>query len=271
MIAYPNLISDSILINETIELLRSFGGRATAVNIVDRVMRISQPEPHLAKMLVLELVNSDPRFTINEDIVELIPLNHDQRNLFETDYVVFDLETTGAKCPPCRITEIGAFRVRNGKIVDKFHTLVNPEMLIPTFIIELTGISDRMVRNAPKFGEVAADFLNFIGDSVLVAHNAPFDMRFLNHEISRIYDGYKVANPHLCTVQLSRKLVPQIENHKLNTVAQHFRVSLENHHRASHDAHATAHIFINLLEDLQSRGVKDLATAKKFKSEKVKK
>src|SRR5215216_4348303 len=111
MIAYPNLISDSILINETIELLRSFGGRATAVKIVDRVMNIRTAEPHLAKMLVLDLVNSDPRLILKEDMVEFIPLNHDARNLFETDYVVFDLETTGAKCPPCRITEIGAFRV----------------------------------------------------------------------------------------------------------------------------------------------------------------
>jgi DNA polymerase III subunit alpha, Gram-positive type len=271
MIAYPNLISDSILINETIELLRSFGGRATAVKIVDRVMNIRTPEPQLAKMLVLDLVNSDPRLILNEDMVELIPLNHDARNLFETDYVVFDLETTGAKCPPCRITEIGAFRVNNGNIVDKFHTLVNPEMAIPIFITELTGISNAMVRTAPRFREVVADFLNFIGDSVLVAHNAAFDMRFLNHEISMVYDGYRVANPHLCTVQLSRKLLPHIENHKLNTVAQHFRVDLVNHHRASHDAHATAKIFINLLDDLQSRGVKDLATAKKFKSDFVKK
>ncbi len=265
MTAYPNLISDSILINDTIELLQSFGGRATAVKIVDNVMRIRKPEPHLAKMLVLDLVNSDPRLTLTEDIVEFIPLNHDARNLFETDYVVFDLETTGAKCPPCRVTEIGAFRVENGKIIDKFHTLVNPETPIPIFITQLTGISDSMVKLAPKFGEIASDFLDFIGDSVLVAHNAPFDMRFLNHEISKVYDGYRVANPHLCTVQLSRKLVPNIENHKLNTVAQHFRVNLENHHRASDDAHATARIFINLLEDLQSRGVNDLASAKKIK------
>lgn len=265
MTAYPNLISDSILINDTIELLQSFGGRATAVKIVDNVMRIRKPEPHLAKMLVLDLVNSDPRLTLTEDIVEFIPLNHDARNLFETDYVVFDLETTGAKCPPCRVTEIGAFRVENGKIIDKFHTLVNPETPIPIFITQLTGISDSMVKLAPKFGEIASDFLDFIGDSVLVAHNAPFDMRFLNHEISKVYDGYRVANPHLCTVQLSRKLVPNIENHKLNTVAQHFRVNLENHHRASDDAHATARIFINLLEDLQSRGVSDLASAKKIK------
>jgi DNA polymerase-3 subunit alpha (Gram-positive type) len=265
MTAYPNLISESILINETIELLQSFGGRVTAVKVVDNVMRIREPEPHLAKMLVLDLVNSDPRLTLNEDIVEFIPLNHEARNLFETDYVIFDLETTGAKCPPCRVTEIGAFRVESGKIVDEFHTLVNPEMPIPLFITQLTGISDSMVRTAPKFREIATDFLDFIGDSVLVAHNAPFDMRFLNHEISKVYDGYRVANPHLCTVQLSRKLVPHIENHKLNTVAQYFRISLENHHRASHDAHATAKIFINLLEDLQHRGVSDLETARRLK------
>lgn len=265
MSAYPNLISDSILINETIELLQSFGGRATAVKIVDRVMQIRKPEPTLAKKLVLDLVNSDPRLTINEDMVEFVPLNYESRSLFETDYVVFDLETTGAKCPPCRVTEIGAFRVQKGKIVDKFHTLVNPEMPIPIFITQLTGISEAMVKTAPKFQEIANDFLDFIGDSVLVAHNAPFDVRFLNHEVARVYDGYRVANPHLCTVQLSRKLVPQIENHKLNTVAQHFCVNLENHHRASDDAHATARIFINLLEDLESRGISDLAAARKIK------
>jgi DNA polymerase-3 subunit alpha (Gram-positive type) len=122
-----------------------------------------------------------------------------------------------------------------------------------------------MVRNAPKFRDVASDFLEFIGDSVLVAHNARFDMTFLNHEVSRVYGDYRVSNPHLCTVQLSRRLISNIDNHKLNTVAEYFRISLENHHRASDDALATAKIFINLLEDLQVRGVNDLASARKFK------
>ena len=178
---------------------------------------------------------------------------------------MFDLETTGAKSPPCRVTEIGAYRVKNGAIAYEFHTLVNPETPIPPFITQLTGISDRMVRYEPKFHEIAADFLDFIGDSVLVAHNANFDMRFLNHEIGRIHENFRVANPFLCTVQLSRKLLPHIENHRLNTVANYYSVSLVNHHRASDDARATAHIFINLLEDLQTRGVNDLATAKKLK------
>lgn len=265
MQGFSNLISDSILIKETIQLLQAFGGRATAVEVVDSVMNIRRPEPQLAQLLVSDLVKTDPRLSLNDNFVELNLFNHDALNLFETDYVVLDFETTGAKCPPCRVTEIGAYRIEKGKITDKFHTLINPETEIPIFITQLTGITNAMVRNAPKFREVADDFLSFLGDAVLVAHNASFDVRFLNHEIGKIYDGYKVANPHLCTVQLSRRLVPHIENHKLNTVAEYFRVNLENHHRASHDAHATAKIFVNLLEQLNDLGVSDLAAARKVK------
>jgi DNA polymerase III epsilon subunit family exonuclease len=262
---YHNLISDSLLINETIQLLQSSGGSASAVKVVDYVMKIRRPAPDLAKTLVSDLIEIDPRLQMNEDTVELVQQKFANRNLSETDYVVFDFETTGAKTPPCRVTEIGAYRVQGGAITDEFHTLVNPETPIPFFITQLTGISDRMVRHEPKFHEIATDFLDFIGDSVLVAHNANFDMRFLNHEIGKIYMDYRVANPSLCTVQLSRKLLPHIENHRLNTVANYYSVSLVNHHRASDDARATAHIFINLLEDLQMRGVYDLATAKKLK------
>ncbi|MEZ5427106.1 MAG: exonuclease domain-containing protein [Pyrinomonadaceae bacterium] len=239
------------------------GGRASAVKIVDYVMKINHPEPGLAKMLVSDLVETDPRLHLNDDMVELISPNHDSRNLFETDFVVFDLETTGAKAPPCRVTEIGAYRVRGGRVTEEFQTLVNPETPIPLFIAQLTGITDSMVRNAPKFGEVADDFLDFIGDSVLVAHNANFDMRFLNHEIGKIYADYRVGNPYLCTVKLSRRLVPNLVNHRLKTVADHFSVPLENHHRASDDARATAQIFVNLLVQMESLGIKDLATARK--------
>ncbi len=266
MAPFPNLISESLLVSETIELLRSFGGRASAVKVVDYVLKISKPAPDLALLLVSDLIETDPRLQLNEDFVELVQENLELRKLDETEFVVFDLETTGAKTPPCRITEIGAYRVKGGEIIDEFHTLVNLETPIPIFISQLTGITDRMVKDAPKFGDVAGDFLEFIGDSVLVAHNAHFDIRFLNHEIGRIYADYRVGNPHLCTVQLSRKLLPDIDNHRLNTVAQYFSVALVNHHRASEDARATAHIFVNLLEELNRRGVRDLATAKRLRA-----
>ena len=261
---HPNLISDSLLINETIEFLCSTGGSASAVTVVDYVMNISKPEPSLARLLVSDLVNRDPRLLLDGDLVHFSIQDHDARDIGDTGFVVFDLETTGAKTPPCRVTEIGAYRVRGREIVDEFHTLVNPETPIPFFISLLTGITDEMVREAPTFGEVADDFLAFIGDSILVAHNASFDMRFLNHEIGRKYENYRIANPSLCTVQLSRRLLPDVENHKLKTLADYFSVELVNHHRADADAHATARIFVNLLRDLDGLGIRDLGSVRQF-------
>lgn len=262
---HATLISDSLLVSETVEFLHRFGGRATAVNVVDYVMKIAAPDADLARLLVSDLVEIDPRLQLNEDTLELVERNFEKRSLAETEFVVFDLETTGAKTPPCRITEIGAYRVKNGEIAEEFHTLVNPETPIPSFITQLTGISNQMVRSAPKFREVAHDFLDFIGDSVLVAHNASFDLRFLNYEIGKMYAAYRVSNAHLCTVQLSRKLLPNVENHRLKTLAEYFSVALVNHHRATDDARATAHIFVEFLNELDARGVRDLAAAKKFK------
>ncbi len=260
---YPNLVSDSLLINLTIDLLVSLGGRAPAVNVVDYVMKIRKPEPALARMLVGDLIDRDPRLRLDKDDVLLVE-NEQSSTINETAFMVFDLETTGAKAPPCRVIEIGAYKVRNSRIEEEFHSLVNPEMPIPAFITALTGISDEMVSDAPLFAEVAPRFLEFIGDSVMVAHNAGFDIGFLNHEIGRIYESYRMWNSSLCTVQLSRGLLPQIENHKLKTVASHFSVELINHHRAGPDAKATAEILINLLEDLGARGINDLAMARRF-------
>jgi DNA polymerase III epsilon subunit family exonuclease len=264
MAAHVNLISDSLLVLETIDYLVSVGGTAPAARLVDYVMNISDASDEMACRLMEAIVNRDARLRMNGSAVELEEPDHDAIDLCETSFVVFDLETTGAKAPPCRITEIGAYKVENCELVGEFHTLVNPEVPIPPFITSLTGISDNMVRDAPRFCEVADDFLRFIGDSVLVAHNSPFDLGFLNHEISMVHEECRVGNPALCTVQLSRRLLPDIENHKLKTVASYYSVDLINHHRASDDAHATAKIFINLLKMLNEQGINDLGAARKF-------
>ncbi len=264
MAPFPNLISDSVLVSDTISLLKASGGFASPVEIVDSVMKISQPDPQLARLLISDLIETDPRLHLNEDVVLLVA-REENRLLNETDYVVFDFETTGAKTPPCRVTEIGAVRVSNGQIGESFHSLVNPETPIPAFITSLTSIDDAMVKDAPKFGEIAGDFLDFVGDSVLVAHNAMFDMRFLNVEIGRVHLNYRIGNPYLCTVRLSRKLIPEIENHKLGTVANYYSIKLENHHRAGDDAMATAKIFLKLLDLLEEKGVADLNSAIKGK------
>jgi DNA polymerase-3 subunit alpha (Gram-positive type) len=245
-------------------MLRAFGGRASASSVVDHVMNIRQPDPVLARKLMSDLVGRDPRLSMNEDTVELIHRAFDAHALLETEFVVFDLETTGSKAPPCRVTEVGACRVARGMVTEEFHSLVNPCVPIPRFITSLTGIDDEMVRDAPLFSEIIDDLMLFIGDSVLVAHNAHFDMRFLNNEIGLVYEEYRLANPCLCTVQLSRKLLPDIANHKLKTVAEHYSISLVNHHRASDDARATAEIFVNLLGMLTEAGVDTVASIKRI-------
>ncbi|MGD9629134.1 MAG: PolC-type DNA polymerase III [Pyrinomonadaceae bacterium] len=264
MTAHPNLISESLLVMETIDYLISVGGRASAARLVEYVMSIGNANEVFAVRLMADIVSRDNRLRMDGDQVELAEADHDSIDLCNASFVVIDLETTGAKAPPCRITEVGAFRVENSAVTASFQTLVNPEMPIPQFITELTGISDEMVSTAPRFSDIADDLLRFIGDSVLVAHNSPFDLAFLNHEIARVHAECRIANPDLCTVRLSRQLLPDIENHKLKTVARHYAIDLINHHRASDDAYATAMIFINLLEVLRERGISDLGSARKL-------
>jgi DNA polymerase-3 subunit alpha (Gram-positive type) len=262
---FRNLVSDSTLVQETIDLLRDWGGSAPATEIADSVFKISHLDAELATLLVADLVRDDHRFKVFDgQTVELLTSNNDTKPLDELEFVVVDVEATGAKTPPNRLIELGAYRIRQGRVVDEFVTLVNPEIPIPRFVASLTRITNDMVKTAPFFAEVAPRWLEFISDAVLVAHNAPFDTSFLNHEISRVYPGHRMVNSHLCTVKLSRRALPGLANYRLETVANHFSIDIHSRHRAGSDAFATALIFIHLLDKLNDYGVRDLATAKSF-------
>jgi len=260
-----NLVSDSALVQETVDMLRVCGGCAPAIDIADIVLKLSDLDAELAALVVADLVKDDHRLSLREDlIVELVCEDPEARPLHETDFVVVDVETTGAKTPPSRIMEVGAYRVQEGRIVAEFHSLVNPQIPIPPFIVRLTGISDTMVKEAPLFADIAHAWLDFVGEAVLVAHNAQFDVRFLNHEIARVYPGRRMINTHLCTVKLSRRIFPGLLNYRLHTVAEHFTIPILNRHRASDDALATAEIFIRMLARLREHGARDLADARRF-------
>ncbi len=263
---YPNLVSDSTLVQDTIDLLTCSGGRAAASEIADAVFKLSHIDNELAGLLVADLIRNDRRFKIIENnTVELLQDDRQSRRLKDLDFVVIDVEATGAKMPPNRLIELGAYRIHGRRIVDKFLSLVNPEIPIPRFVASLTGISNEMVRSAPVFANVAPQLLDFVSDSVLVAHNAPFDTSFLNHEISRVYPGHRMMNPHLCTVRLARRAFPDLSNHRLDTIATHFSIPIVSRHRAGSDALATAEIFLLLLTELEeTHGIKDLAAARNF-------
>ena len=216
---YPNLVSDSTLVQDTIDLLHDSGGRAAASEIVDAVFKLSHIDDELAGLLVADLIRNDRRFKIiDNNTVELQQDSWDTRLLKELDFVVVDVEATGAKTPPNRLIELGAYRIRGGRIVDKFSQLVNPEIPIPRFVCTLTGITNEMVKRAPLFAEVAPLWLDFVSDSVLVAHNAPFDTSFLNHEISRVYPGHRMVNPHLCT---SQTFTPRLARYRESSTGHH--------------------------------------------------
>ena len=170
--------------------------------------------------------------------------------------MVFDIETTGFSPEKNRIIEIGAVKVADGQITDKFSTFVNPDVPIPFEIEQLTGINDNMVLPAPKIEAVLPRFLEFIGDCALVAHNASFDVSFIAYQAGLL--GLPFHPTVLDTVAIARQLLPQLSRFKLDTVAKALKISLENHHRAVDDAGATAEIFARFVAMLRERGVENL-------------
>jgi DNA polymerase-3 subunit epsilon len=153
-------------------------------------------------------------------------------------YVVVDIETTGGGQPYHRITELGAVKTRNGAVIDRFQTLVNPERFISREIEALTGISNAMVKNAPKFAEVMDAFDEFTKDAIFVAHNVSFDYGFIQAEFNR--EERRYVRPYICTKVGMKKHYPGLESYSLKNLTKHFNVSLETHHRALCDAEAAA-------------------------------
>jgi len=171
-------------------------------------------------------------------------------------FVIFDIETTGFSAINDKIIEIGAVKIKSGEIVDRYSTFVNPQVPIPYEIEQLTGIRDDMVIDAPLIESILPEFLDFCHGSGLVAHNASFDVGFIDHNAKKL--GISTDFTVIDTVSLSRLLLPELSRYRLNNVAKALKVSLENHHRAVDDAEATAEIFIKLCDMLKEKGISNV-------------
>ena len=183
-------------------------------------------------------------------------------------FVVFDIETTGLSKETESITEIGAVKVVDGKVIDRFSTFVNPERPIPAEITKLTGITNEMVADAPVITEILPRFLEFCQDAVLVAHNANFDTGFIRLNAERKC-GIEVKNTVLDTLELSRSLLPELKKHKLDIVCEQLGVSLEGHHRAVNDAEATAEVFLKFIDMLVEKEIYKVDDINVFSSQTV--
>jgi DNA polymerase-3 subunit epsilon len=167
--------------------------------------------------------------------------------------IVLDFETTGLS-PKLgeRAIEIGAVLVNNNQIVDRFQSLMNPGMRISSFIEDYTGISNKMLSTAPSIKEVMGKLKVFIADYQLVAHNASFDLRFLDAEFDRIKHIRK--NEYACSLMISRRIYPEAPNHKLETLVRYKKLKTDGvHHRALADAEMTAHLWVKLIDDIKTK------------------
>jgi DNA polymerase-3 subunit epsilon len=165
-------------------------------------------------------------------------------------FVIVDIETTGGNPKSSKITEIAMYKHDGQEVIAEYSTLINPETTIPTFIVQLTGISDNMVREAPKFYEIAKEIVEFTEDCIFVAHNVGFDYGVIRAEFSSL--GFDFRRPHLCTVRASRYLLPGYESYSLGKLSRSLGIEITARHRAGGDALATAHLFSILIS--QSSG-----------------
>ncbi|MBL5768514.1 PolC-type DNA polymerase III [Heyndrickxia sporothermodurans] len=183
-----------------------------------------------------------------------ITYNDAHRLLSEDTFVVFDVETTGLSAVYDTIIELAAVKIHNGEIIDRFESFANPHHRLSNTTIELTGITDEMVESAPDVDIVLRKFSEWAKDDILVAHNASFDMGFLNVGYQKI--GLpKATNPVIDTLEVARLLYPEFKNHRLNTLAKKFDIELTQHHRAIYDAEATGYILLKLLKDASKQGI----------------
>ena len=214
------------------------------------------PNPEFGGRFLHSALGADPHFFYDSvadrwHVTAHAALHQDLPN---ATFVVIDIETTGLKPGPAAITEVAAIRVVEGQLADEFHTLLNPGRKIPPAITQLTGITDDMLRDQPRIDTIFPQLHTFLGSSVIVAHNADFDVKFLNFDARRLLSA-PLLNPSLCTLKLARRLFPGLRSRSLGAVAVHLGVSCLNRHRALGDARITAEVFLILLEQLSAQGV----------------
>lgn len=249
--AHTNMSTmDSVInVNALFKVLKDWGH--TAVAITDH--NVVQAYPNVMDASAKFGVKAIYGIEINmvDDLRPLI--NNPQGKTIDDTFVVFDIETTGFSNINEKIIEIGAVKIRGGEIVDEFSTFVNPKRSIPYKIAELTGISNEMVANAPIIDDVIKEFYDFCSGAILVAHNIDFDMSFIRRNGEEF--GYSFKHSLLDTIDLCKYLFPELKRYRLNLVAKHLGISLENHHRAVDDAKATALILIKCFEEIKGKDI----------------
>lgn len=242
-------------------------GPLPAEELALRLFELRQVPVSLADRLVSEVLKGDPEFRRDDGGPwRYFPAGAwaPGVRLHDLTYCVVDVETTGGTpWHGHRLMEVGVVKLSGARVVERFCALINPERRIPPFVRQLTGITETMLAQAPRFAEIAGALQQFLAGSVFVAHNAAFDWKFLEAEGERAC-GLRMEGTRLCTLRLARRLYPELVRGSLDALAEHFAVPLETRHRAGDDAAATALLFVRFLERLAEQGVTDWASLQAF-------
>jgi DNA polymerase III subunit epsilon len=238
------------------DFLRVRPAGADSAELVGLLLSGAGSDPELGARIVRQMLDGDPNFVFDtETALWSLPQSDRLRvPLDDAEFVVVDLETTGGAAGPGTIIEIGAYRMVGRRLTETFQSLVRPHGIIPRFISNLTSITTEMVRDAPPIEQVLPAFRDFLGDRVMVAHNASFDFSFLDFEFRRIF-GIGLANPLLCTLRMSRRFLPSVKRRRLDLLAEHFGLSQEGRHRGLGDARMAAEILSIFLEIAAKMGL----------------
>jgi len=242
-------------IGEYVKLAAKWGHKAIA--ITDHAAVQAYPEAaKVAKKNGIKMIYGVEANVVNDAVP--VVMKADERPIAGATYVVYDVETTGLSVVNNKIIELAGVKMVDGKVVDEFATFIDPHEKIPYNITQLTNITDDMVAGAPEESEIIPKFVEWVGDAVLVAHNARFDTGFLQAACKR-HGLPEMPNPVLDTLELARLLFPSMKNHRLNTLADKFKVSLESHHRAIDDSKALGEVLTHLLKEADGRNMKVLS------------
>lgn len=237
-------------IDEYIKTAAKWGHKAIALTDHGNVQ--AYPEANkAAKKHGIKIIYGLEANVVNDSVP--VVMNTTDVSLAEATYVVFDIETTGLSVINNKIIELAGVKMQDGKVIDKFESFVDPHEKIPYHITQLTHITDDMVAGAPELEDVLPKFIEFVGDAVLVAHNAKFDMGFIQESCKRQHLP-TLPNPVLDTLELARLLFPSLKNHRLNTLSDKFKVGLDNHHRAVDDSAALGQVLFHMLKETAERG-----------------
>jgi DNA polymerase III epsilon subunit family exonuclease len=250
-------VPEGTLVDRALTYLATGPGESAA--LARDVLGLPNASPVIAERLAIALLGTDPRVSrLDDGRWTVVPAGAGSPLLEACTFAVVDVETTGGRpSRGDRIVELAVVLVRGGSVELAYETLVNPERPVAPFVSGLTGITDAMLRDRPVFAEIADDVLAVLGGRVFVAHNARFDWAFVSAELKRTRDRV-LWGPRVCTVRLTRRLVPELRARGLDHVTQYFGITVEQRHRAAGDAIATATLLLHLLELAQESGARTL-------------